>query len=626
LKDEATGTLVRAAAESLRAHPPFCSMAEGALEWIGLRSRLAYFRRGEEILGPASGPVRTLHIVKQGIVQVRASAGLPREELLDLVHGPGECFPVGALLGRRATAYHYAAAGDVFTYELVEEDVRSLLDMSAEFRAFCTDHLSALVEQSRQVMRAQAAERVTDEGRLLEPLRTTCSSPAETCAPATPLREALAAMREHRIGSIVIANEHQAPLGIFTAADVLDRVALKQKPLDTPIGQVMSAPAETLDAAAPTYAAAQSMARRGIRHIVVIDQARVFGIISERDIFSRQRVSAGRIAKAIRHADGVDALVAAAADVRDLVSQLLAHGLSGARLTAIISSLNDSLVAAVLRVVAVRHALGARYSWLAFGSEGRSEQTLATDQDNGLVLEDGADPAPHLRFAAEVNQALDRCGFPLCKGGVMASNPRWCLPLSRWRATFGDWVQNPVPQALLDAAIFFDLRPIAGEPQFAHELRDEILRRSAAQPTFLRAMAENALQGRAPLGLLGGFDTAADGAFRGTLDLKMGSRLFVDAARVWSLRHRLPQTGTVERLGAAVEAGALPREEAMAAAEAFQALQTLRLHHQVFDRPSPGGENRVDPSALSPLDRRVLKEALRLGARLQQRLRLDFAL
>ena len=49
MKDEATGTLVRAAAESLRAHPPFCSMAEGALEWIGLRSRLAYFRRGEEI-------------------------------------------------------------------------------------------------------------------------------------------------------------------------------------------------------------------------------------------------------------------------------------------------------------------------------------------------------------------------------------------------------------------------------------------------------------------------------------------------------------------------------------------------------------------------------------------------
>ena len=621
MKDEATRLLVRAAADSLRPHPPFDRMSEAALEWIGARARVAYFSRDEEIVGPAGGPVHALHIVRQGIVQVRASAALPREELVDLVHGAGECFPVGAVLGRRATPYHYVASGDVFTYELAEADVRELLEMSPEFRAFCTDHLAALVEQSRRVLRAQAGERVLDEGRLVAPLRSVCSAPAVTCAPATPIGEALATMRDRRIGSIVVADERRAPVGIFTTVDVLDRVALARRPLDTPIAEVMSAPVATLEAEAPAYAAAQVMAQSGIRHVVVVEEGRVFGVVSERNLFALQRLSAGRVATAIRRARDYEALATAAADVRELTAHLLAQGMNPAQLTALISSLNDALVQGAVAIAQSRHDLPARFCWLAFGSEGRGEQTLATDQDNGLILEEGADPARFLAFAGEINHALERCGFPLCKGGVMAGNPRWCLSRAQWRATFADWIRNPLPEALLNAAIFFDLRAIAGEPQFAHELRDGILESASANPAFLRAMSGNALQGRPPLGLLGGFETASDGAHRGTLDLKAGSRLFVDAARVWSLARRLPQTGTAERLAAA-----LPEEEANAAADAFRVIQALRLRHQFFDRPLAGSENRVNPEALSPVDRRILKEALRMGGQLQQRLRLDFAL
>jgi CBS domain-containing protein len=622
LKDEATRLLVRATVEALRPHPPFDRMDEPALEWIGAHASVAYFQKGEEIIGPAAGPVRTLHVVKQGVVQVRASAGLPREELLDLVHGAGECFPVGALLGRRATAYHYVAAGDVFTYELGEDDVRRLLDLSPQFRAFCTDHLAALVEQSRRALRAQAGEKVLDEGRLVAPLQTVCSAPAVTCPPGTAIGEVLRTMHERRIGAMVVADAHRVAVGIFTTADVLDRIALPQKSLAAPIAEVMSAPPETLDAGAPAYAAAQTMARRGIRHIVVVEEGKVFGVVSERDLYAIQRLSAGRIAKAIRRARDFAALGAAAAEVRELTAHLLAQGMNAAHLGALISSLNDTLVQGAVGIAQARHDLPGRFCWLAFGSEGRNEQTLATDQDNGLILEDDADPARFLAFADEINQALDRAGFPLCKGGVMARNPRWCLPRARWRATFADWIGNPVPDALLNAAIFFDLRAVAGEPQFAHELRVDILERASGNPAFLRAMAGNALQGRPPLGLLGGFDTAADG----TLDLKAGSRIFVDAARVWSLARRLPQTGTTERLAAAALAGALPKDEAAAAEESFRVIQALRLRHQFFDRPAAGAENRVDPEALNLVDRRVLKEALRFGGRLQQRLKLDFAL
>jgi CBS domain-containing protein len=623
LKPEGTAAVARIAADTLRPHPPFNAMSEEALGWIGARANLAYFHEGEEIVGPAGGPVTALHIVKQGVVQARASKELPSEDLADLVHGPGECFPVGALLGRRPTAYHYVASGDVFTYELAEADVRHLFDASPPFRAFCTDHLAALLEQSRRVLRAHAGERLLDEGRLIAPLREVCSSPAVSCTPATPVREALHTMRERRIGSVVIADPDGSPLGIFTNVDVLERVALAERTLDTPMADVMSAPVAALEATAPAYAAAQLMAERGIRHVVVVEEGRLHGIVSERDLFALQRISAGKVAKAIRAARGIDELVAAAAGVRELTGRLLAGGVDAAHLTPLISSLNDALARAAIGLEARRHRIAGRYCWLAFGSEGRSEQTLATDQDNGLILEEGAARAPFLHFALEVNHVLDRCGFPLCKGGVMASNERWCLPLSEWRATFADWIRNPVPGALLGAGIFFDFRALAGETDFARELRDMLLEHCADNRAFLRAMAANALDVRPPVGLLGGFETREDG----TLNLKTGgTRIFVDAARVWSLARRLPQTGTAERLAALSQAGGLPREEASSAAQAFHAVQALRLRHQYFDAPAPGSENSIDPERLTSVERRVLKEAFRLAGRLQQRLRLDFAL
>lgn len=619
MKGEGQGVIARVVADALRAHPPFDRMGEAALEWIGERASLAYFPAGEEIVGPSSGVIDRLRIVRQGAVQVRAAAQLPREELADLVHGPGECFPVAALLGRRATAYHYVAAGDVFAYELAEPDVRRLFDSSPAFRAFCTDHLAALVEQSRRVLRAQAGEQVLDEGRLMAPLREICTTPAVACAPGTPIREALRTMRERRVGSMVVVDERRAPLGIVTTVDVLERVTLPEKPLDAPITEVMSAPPQTLDAAAPAYEAAQVMARRGIRHVVVVDDGKLFGVISERDLYALQRASVGRVAKAIRRARDVAALAAAAREVRELTGQLLAQGMDAAHLAALISSLNDALVQGALRIGEARHRLAGRYCWLAFGSEGRSEQTLATDQDNGLVLEDDAGRPAFLKFAAEVNAALAACGFPLCKGGVMAGNARWCLSLAQWRATFADWIHNPLPEALLNAAIFFDLRSVGGEGRFAGQLREDILARSAGSPAFLRAMAENALHSRPPLGLLGGL--------QGTIDLKGGgSRIFVDAARVWALARRLPATATTERLQAAAQCGALPGEESIDAVQSFRAIQGLRLRHQFFQRPAPGSENRVDPDSLSALDRRLLREALRHASRLQTRLRLDFAL
>lgn len=624
---EAGGPLVQATADLLRQHAPFDAMDGRTLRWLASRLSLAYFPRDAEIAGPATGAAACLWIVKQGTVRGRPSAALPREESIDLVHGAGECFPIAALLAQRAPVYHYEAQGDTFLFELRETDFRELLERSAPFRTFCTDYLASLLEQSRHAFRAHAAAVLADEARLRSPLRAIFRREAVSCGPDTAIRDVLRAMVEAGVGSMVVVSERGTPIGIFTEADIARRVVLAGAGLDAPITSVMTPAPAVLEAAAPAHEAALTMAARGIRHVVAVEDGRLAGVVSERDLFSLQRASLHGVWDRVRNAREGGALAAAAGDLRQLVGQLLAQGIAAAQLTRMASMVSDGVVQAALRIAGEASRTRGRYCWMALGSEGRMEQALATDQDNGIIYEDEADRPALLALASEVNELLDRCGYPLCKGGIMARNPEWCGASERWRSVFAGWIDNPMPKALLNAAIFFDLRSIAGEARLVGELREWLLARASANRAFLRAMAQNAVEGADALRWWGELRLEEEGEFRGTLDLKKHAlRPFVDVARIWGLAHRVPSTSTTERLQAASQGGALPAGEAASASQAFDFIQGLRLRHQYFDRPRAGAENRIDPESLSSLDRRILKDALREAAKLRHRLRLDFAL
>jgi CBS domain-containing protein len=625
----ASAQLVEATLQVLREHAPFDTMEPDALRFLAARLRVAYYPRGAEITGPASGVAGNLFIVKKG--RVRGSSSVqPLPADVDFVHGAGECFPVGSLIEKRPTAYSYRAEEDCFCYVLGAEDFQAVLDRSPKFLAFCTDYLAALLGQSRRALRIQAGDAMTEQGGMLTPLRLAAKREPASCTPETPIAEVLRIMHDRRVGSVVVTNHERVPVGIFTTPDVLERVALPQYDVARPIEEVMSRDPVTLDAESPLFEAALAMARHGIRHVICVRDGRLSGVISERDLFGMQRVGLRNIADRVRRIDDLGGLIEAAADVRQLCRNLLAQGVAAEQLTQMVSALNDRLVERTISIVARRHALPDSWCWLALGSEGRVEQTLATDQDNALIFTTAgdlaADRARLVAFADEVNRALADEGFPLCRGEIMARNPRWCLTVAEWQAVFGDWIRNPLPEALLNASIFFDFRPLAGEARLAGDLREWVLGRAEGNASFRRAMTENALRVRPPLGLVRDFTFEASGEHPGTLNLKnYGARPFVDAARVIALASRIGETSTVARLRAAGAAGKLPAAEAAAAVEAFHFIQTLRLRQQSLGAaPVPGGGNRIAPDSLHAVDRRILKEAFRQAASLQERLRLDY--
>jgi CBS domain-containing protein len=378
------------------------------------------------------------------------------------------------------------------------------------------------------------------------------------------------------------------------------------------------------------------MMEHRIRHVLVTEDEQLIGVVSERDLFSLQRLGLGELTMEIRLARDINALAGLAGRVRRLTQNLVEQGVAADRLTLFVSVLNDRICERIIELVRKRHSWGRiGWCWLAFGSEGRLEQTFATDQDNGLlfVAHDGAEPSQVrerlLPFAREVNEALDACGFPLCKGNVMASNPALCLSFEEWQAKLNGWLDNSEPKALLDAAICFDFRALYGDARLAADLRQWFLGVTRKRPNFLRLLAENALQAKPPLARWRDFVTEDAPNAPGTINLKMyGVRPFVDAARVYSLAHALPPTNTAERLRAAGAAGVLPANEAEAMLAAFYLIQRIRLAHQATFETFPADDtaNRIDPKKLNELDRRSLKEAFRIARDLQARLAMDYHL
>jgi CBS domain-containing protein len=322
----------------------------------------------------------------------------------------------------------------------------------------------------------------------------------------------------------------------------------------------------------------------------------------------------------------LDTLVRLAPEMHAAVGAMVEADAGGGLIARTLAALNDALTVRVIELTLPRHRLpSAAWCWLAFGSEGRCEQTLVTDQDNGIVFSaaDGGEARalrPLLMAGArEINAALAACGFPLCSGGVMAQNPDCCLSVAEWCERFSGWVRTPEPQALLNATIYFDLRALHGDATLADALRARIRHSVVRADAFLHLMSANALSVSPPLGKLREF-----AAVDGVVDLKKsGTRIFVDAARILGID--APQGGTVARLRHAVGAGRLAAADGAAAIGAFRHLLRLRLESQCRTLAVAGTPtNLVTPVALDDFDRRVLVEALKQARMLQQRLKIEY--
>ncbi|MNM47616.1 D-arabinose 5-phosphate isomerase [compost metagenome] len=511
-----------------------------------------------------------------------------------------------------------------------------MFSLSEAFRDFALRGVSSLLDQVNQQVRQRAVETLGTQYSLNTPLGELAMRHPVVCSPDTPLREAVRLMHEQQVGSIVVVDPQRYPLGIFTLRDLRQVVAAADAELGAPIERHMTARPFYLSPKASAFDAAMAMTERHIAHVCLVDNRRLCGVVSERDLFSLQRVDLVHLARTIRHAPRLDTLVSLRGEISQLVERMLAHGASSTQITQIITLLNDHTVCRAIELALIeRGDPGVPFSWLCFGSEGRREQTLHTDQDNGILF-DAADSteaeairARLLPLAQYINQCLAQCGFTLCKGNVMAGNPELCLSRTEWARRFAGFIREASPENLLASSIYFDLRVVWGDEQGCDLLRQSVLDQVADNRLFQRMMADNALRQRPPVGRLREFVLTRQGNDKAaTLDLKVqGLTPFVDGARLLALANGIGACNTLERLRLLVEQGVIEPLDGAAYEEAYHFIQQARMQqHQRQTRENLPFSNRLDPDSLNHLDRRILRESLRQAQRLQSSLALRYQL
>jgi len=270
------------------------------------------------------------------------------------------------------------------------------------------------------------------------------------------------------------------------------------------------------------------------------------------------------------------------------------------------------------------------YAFMAMGSMARNEQTLVTDQDNALVLDDRFDSAMHddyfLALAQRVSDGLDACGYAHCKGDIMATNPQWRQPLHVWKRYFQSWIETPNPERLLHSNIFFDLDNVYGEERLVDQLQERVASQAGKSPAFLAAMARNALNRTPPIGFFRDFVMEKDGRHNNSINVKRrGTAPLTDLIRIHALACGSRAQNSFERLNDIAETQLLGPGVPEKLRFALEVLSFTRLEHQAIDiEQEREPDNNIEPENVPDQQRAELKEALRALSHAQKFLRFRY--
>ncbi len=575
----------------VRATPPFDALPEGAFAEAARSLEVVYYPAGTRLLTRGGAPSEHLYVIRKGAVR------LEREGQTVQLLEEGEIFGFTSLISGQATL-DVLVEEDLLAYRLPKLAFDALLS-DAGFAGHFAAGLAARLRNSLE--RSPVAAFQPDLALPVESLLR--RAPVTVPATAT-VGDAARVMAAEQVSSALVAT---TPLGIVTDRDFRRRVLAAGLGPETPVTAVLTAPVRTVPEGTPIYEAWRIILESGLHHLPVTRRGEVIGVLSSTDLLKCTAAGPVAVMKRVERLGGRDALPGYGAKVTEMASALFAGGLEPTVIGGFVARLNDTLLTRILRWTEAE--LGpppCPYAWLVFGSEGRMEQTLLTDQDNALVFAGDVPGAGDYfgRLAERAVADLQAAGFPACPGGYMAT--RWRGPLAEWEERFDTWLGSPTPRSLLEASIFYDFRRAYGTLDVG-SLRAIVARAHGAR-VFLSAMAKSALTFRPPGGLMLRLRGESS-----RVDLKLqGISPIVFLARVYGIEAGAASANTLDRLDAAVQAGLIGRDSFETLAETYRFLLRLRLREQIrmISTGAPP-HNVVAFSELSSIERSRLRDSFR---------------
>jgi len=614
---------------------PFSFLPEEEIDGIAAAISIVYHPQGTIVFRQGRGKVEHLYVISKGAAERYYEES--DEKRLSGLLGEGDMYGGISLLMNKGLPIRTLKTTEDAQFYLLPKD--NFLDICKHHEAF-SDYFTDTF--GKRMLDRSYAEIISSNFRPQEDTSQFFNLPVENiykrelvaCDWDLPIQAAAAIMTEHNSSSIFIREPGADVVGVVTDNDLRKKVTATGLDILKPVAEIMSSPLRTISSNALVFEVLMEMMQQNIKHLGVRDaHNQVSGVITNRDLLKIQGESPFFIVREISGAKLVNQVVQIRRQVPRLIQTLINTGAKAQNITRFLTTVSEAILEKIIGFAL--DEMGpppTKFVFMVLGSEGRQEQTLKTDQDNAIIIEDV--PAGSrdevmkyfLAFAEKVCTWLNDAGYDFCKGGVMAQNPQWCQPLARWKKYFTEWIHTAEPEALLQASIFFDFRGAYGDMDLVSNLRQHLFASLKGWPGFFRHMAENALYFTPPIGFFRNFLVESKGEHRDTFNIKAAMQPVVDYARIYALNNRIAETNTFERIDQLLERKKISIPEHNELQTAYSYLLQQRFANQVKSAMDDNSEpdNYINPKHLSRIEQTMLKEIFKRIEKFQGKLSFDF--
>lgn len=563
----ASNLIATRVAEFLALHAPFKFMTNDERLTLAINIEIVHIDANETLFEAGQIPTDFIYVVREGAVKIVKNS----EELVD-VCDVGDVFGVRALFDSGNYQAAAVAKEECLIYAVPVLIFRKIMDQNNRVLLFFTAGFASGVDVRKRKLKDTAEGSVTLKDKstksnlfqLSQSIKINPEKQLIKTVESASIQETALLMREHRVGSCIIVNELNYPIGIITDTDLRNKVATGDYSIEMAIGEVMSKPVKTIPTTISVAECLIQMLRKNAHHLcVTIDgtpNSEAIGMVSDHDLLLTQSNNPAVIYKQIRKVKTLEQLQEVHEKLQLIMAKYLEQEIAIPYLCNIVNELRDAILRKAIRM-AEKQLLAAgkkpsgSYCWWSLGSGARNEQLLVTDIDSAILFQPASaeflelDRAYFLELATMALNTMYELGYKQDPADILANNPKWCLSIQEWESKFQRWVAIPDEQNLMYSTIFFDFRPISGEVDLSNKVSEFLVHQIQSKRGFLNFLAQNALKNPPPIGFFRNVLIEKSGEHKNEFDLKLRAMLpLADAARVLSLDYGIQgENNTVNR-------------------------------------------------------------------------------
>ena len=612
-------------ARLLRETPGFRDLDQTVLEALLAKASKRTLEAGTKLFDAGQAFLGEVYIVRRGQVELRRADG--RVEAAT----PGYLVGLSSYLGDSPYASSAIAREDTELLVLAASELRR-----AEGReATLFDAINRLIGTG---LRARSVTTGPTVGGLTQSAASIMSTPLSTCSVDCDIRGALAVMLRDDVGSLAIVDAGDKLLGIVTFRTIAKRLA--EPGIDATLEPVENAlrPVTTVSSDTPLWQAQDIQERDRSKYLVVTDAGRPVGMLSQTDIVQELRTHQSGLYSPIARAQSYEELAERFRAIDSIAAEALETNRRARVAVRILSETHLAIQRRCVELTLAEHEARGHgnppvaYALIIMGSGGRREMMLDPDQDNGFILADHPSAQAKeidgwfAQFGDRLNVNLDRVGYILCPGDIMARNPMYRKSLAEWKTQITRMTLRPSEKIARWSNIVFDFNAQFGDESLARDLRDHLNSQLRDNAGLLKFMAEDDAQGRAPINWFNKLVTTSRPDGMEVVDVKRsGMRIVANAARIFALKSGISVSNTTERIDALVGKNVLSEDFGATVSAAYDELLDILLMHQLAQRRSGVPvDKEVTPHDLPAPAREALRVSMRAVKRFQERLQGEF--